>query len=251
MRALYKQPLPASEVEVFPRPVIKPTVAIPRYLCCSITGLILVDPVIASDNQTYEREAIEEWLRENNTSPLTRAELANKTLNENMFAKGAIDDFLTKNPQLKGSDEVYLPKAKLLALRTAIENHDLRRVKDLVVADHRVLARYLAPSRIAFHAACEVGTQEILDYILSQLTAEQIKKIIALPKPDNYQPQAWSHALLAATSSSSSSSSTAGTSAALLASHGTFAAASSSSASSSTSRSSSATRSEPERCCLQ
>jgi hypothetical protein len=38
------------------------------------------DPVIAADGHTYEQEAIEAWLRSHNTSPMTNAQLSNRTV---------------------------------------------------------------------------------------------------------------------------------------------------------------------------
>ena len=40
-------------------------------VCCPITLELLEDPVIAADGHTYTRRAIEDWLKENNTSPKT------------------------------------------------------------------------------------------------------------------------------------------------------------------------------------
>ena len=47
----------------------------------------MVDPVIASDGQTYERATIEEWLAKSDTSPLTREPLEDKTLRENVLVR--------------------------------------------------------------------------------------------------------------------------------------------------------------------
>jgi hypothetical protein len=44
-----------------------------KNLICSLTREIFVDPVIASDGQTYEREAITEWLNSYHWSPTTGA----------------------------------------------------------------------------------------------------------------------------------------------------------------------------------
>lgn len=49
-------------------------------LRCSISGVLLVDPVAAADGQIYEREGITRWLTTNDTSPNTGAVLPNKTL---------------------------------------------------------------------------------------------------------------------------------------------------------------------------
>ncbi len=43
-----------------------------QSLTCSITGMIMKDPVQGNDGNTYERRAIVEWLNRNQTSPITR-----------------------------------------------------------------------------------------------------------------------------------------------------------------------------------
>jgi len=41
-----------------------------EILVCPITQEVTIDPVLTADNHTYERQAIELWLRNNNRSPL-------------------------------------------------------------------------------------------------------------------------------------------------------------------------------------
>lgn len=41
------------------------------YLQCPISHEIMVDPMVAADGHTYEREALARWLSEKNSSPLT------------------------------------------------------------------------------------------------------------------------------------------------------------------------------------
>ena len=41
------------------------------FLQCPISHEIMVDPVVAADGHTYEREALARWLSEKNSSPLT------------------------------------------------------------------------------------------------------------------------------------------------------------------------------------
>ena len=45
------------------------------YLC-PITHEVMMDPVIDPDGYTYERAAIEAWIRSHGTSPFTRAPLS-------------------------------------------------------------------------------------------------------------------------------------------------------------------------------
>ncbi len=44
---------------------------IPEAFVCPITQDMMQEPVVASDGHTYERTAIELWLKNNNTSPMT------------------------------------------------------------------------------------------------------------------------------------------------------------------------------------
>ncbi|KAA6371328.1 MAG: hypothetical protein EZS28_033145, partial [Streblomastix strix] len=45
---------------------------------CPITQEIMVDPVIAEDGISYEREAIVDWLKVNKTSPITRQRMSGR-----------------------------------------------------------------------------------------------------------------------------------------------------------------------------
>ena len=51
---------------------------------CPITAEIMTDPVSTLDGFTYERTAITEWLRTNDTSPSTGAKLESKRLVPNV-----------------------------------------------------------------------------------------------------------------------------------------------------------------------
>ncbi|KAF4317596.1 hypothetical protein BBO99_00006533 [Phytophthora kernoviae] len=45
--------------------------AVPEQLICPITGCSMKDPVVAADGHSYEREAILQWFRNSNMSPMT------------------------------------------------------------------------------------------------------------------------------------------------------------------------------------
>lgn len=73
---------------------------IPNGLECPITGAIMRNPVLAADNLTYEEEAIREWFsRGHNTSPLTRAVLADQNLRPNITVRKIIDDYISHHPE--------------------------------------------------------------------------------------------------------------------------------------------------------
>lgn len=61
-------------------------------LCCPITHELFRDPVLASDGNTYEREAIQEWFSKRSTSPLTNVELRDKTLTPNHLVKKIVQE---------------------------------------------------------------------------------------------------------------------------------------------------------------
>ena len=69
-------------------------------LKCPITTLYLREPVIASDGYIYEKDAINQWIRSNKTSPITREPLSSQ-LNPCHMIKRIIDsleDNLSNNP---------------------------------------------------------------------------------------------------------------------------------------------------------
>ncbi len=48
---------------------------IPKDYICFITGKIMSEPVKTADGDTYEREAVEEFLQIHDTSPKTKQKL--------------------------------------------------------------------------------------------------------------------------------------------------------------------------------
>lgn len=63
-----------------------------RDLTCPITGELLKDPVVATDGHTYERAAIERWLTDHQTSPLTNAPLVSKHLVPNLRLRAIAEE---------------------------------------------------------------------------------------------------------------------------------------------------------------
>ncbi len=59
------------------------------------------DPVICVDGHTYEREAIEMWLRTNSRSPKTNQSLSSTELVTNYAPQGAIDATADMHTSLK------------------------------------------------------------------------------------------------------------------------------------------------------
>eukprot|EP01047_Picozoa_sp_COSAG01_P050771 COSAG01_NODE_5167_length_4438_cov_16.802720_4_plen_333_part_00 len=79
------------------RHVIKAALTeIPRQFLCPITYEVMKEPVVCADGHTYEQEAIEEWLRHHDTSPVTNAVLPMKQTFPNYSLRSAIRDFMAR-----------------------------------------------------------------------------------------------------------------------------------------------------------
>ena len=85
------------------------TIYVPDEFYSPITGELMNDPVSEPEGHTYERSAITKWLSKNNTSPLTRNELAINMLKPNISLKKSIDSIKDKL-----SEEQLKIKSKLL-----------------------------------------------------------------------------------------------------------------------------------------
>lgn len=73
----------------------------PKGYCCQITHCIMRDPVFATDGFTYEREAIEKWLKSHKTSPMTNLPLESKTLIPNKSLKSEIAAYIDEQTRLR------------------------------------------------------------------------------------------------------------------------------------------------------
>jgi uncharacterized protein YegL len=76
-------------------------------LTCSITGLIMKDPVQGNDGHTYERSAIEEWLNRSQTSPITREPMTINNLKVNTNIRYLCDKYHAQNRQKKPSTQSF------------------------------------------------------------------------------------------------------------------------------------------------
>ena len=68
----------------------------PDAFLCPLTLEPMQDPVVTCDGQTYERGAIEQWLAQSSTSPLTGQQLPHLGLAPNVVLRGLICDALER-----------------------------------------------------------------------------------------------------------------------------------------------------------
>jgi len=78
----------------------------PKDWLCPITLDLMTDPVIAPDGHTYERYAIEDWLKINKTSPVTNLPLTSNNLIPNIALRSTIEEMTKKNVKVKHEEPI-------------------------------------------------------------------------------------------------------------------------------------------------
>lgn len=69
-------------------------------LYCPITGDLMTDPVVDAEGNTYERSAIESWIDQKGTSPITRNMATRNDLRPNRSLKSAIADIIASGADI-------------------------------------------------------------------------------------------------------------------------------------------------------
>ena len=105
-------------------------------IICPISHQIMIDPVMTSDGQTYEREVITQWLLTSQTSPLTNAPLANTTLIPNIALRNIIENIIEQGLVSLGEVKQYydakgvqgseFTKKRNLVIKNKIKNSNLK-----------------------------------------------------------------------------------------------------------------------------
>ena len=78
-----------------------------QHLICPITLELFMDPVIAEDGNTYERNAITQWIHQHGTSPITKKPMNIDRLTPNHTIKDSVTYF--KQQQIKANGEPSTP----------------------------------------------------------------------------------------------------------------------------------------------
>lgn len=102
-------PIEMAQVEVKdPAVEVKVEVETPEDFFCPITQELMTDPVMSPDGQNYEKAAIENWLSNHNTDPMTRSPLALDQLYTNTLLKAQIEAW-EKNPGVVDHNNFICP----------------------------------------------------------------------------------------------------------------------------------------------
>jgi hypothetical protein len=94
--ALLDPPMPSASTTTAPSAAVATSAAaddnIPDHFLCPITKMIMIDPVLDAYGHSYEKAAMEQWLSNHDTCPVTGALLPNNTLTKNHALRNAIEE---------------------------------------------------------------------------------------------------------------------------------------------------------------
>src|SRR3989338_968122 len=141
------------------------------HCSCAKSGKIMLDPVIASDGETYEREEIEEWYLTHDTSPKTGEVQSDKRLLPNKAMASLRASLLKLYPELLTSDQLYFSKRLQHQLLQAVQDGDLDRITACITLDERLLTYPLVDTKPLLICALESRRLPIFTAVLEKLGA--------------------------------------------------------------------------------
>ncbi len=95
--------------------------AYPREFVCPISMDLMSDPVVGNDGQTYERSAIETWISQHSTSPITRQPMNLDNLRPNFALRAALERWkLTNEPAPEPVQTLVVPQTKSFEVKSFI-----------------------------------------------------------------------------------------------------------------------------------
>ncbi len=166
--------------------VLKGTkIEIPSEFYCTLTHLVMIDPVSTMEGDTYEREAITKWLETNDTCPNSNVKLENKNLTPNKALKRQIVTFLDNNPFFRAGDELYFPRSIQKSCLNAVEQGDEKELIKLIEQESRLLGKPLegddGSSETLLSKVSRNGPLSLLQIVLKKMGTEGIKRLHTLP----------------------------------------------------------------------
>jgi len=130
---------------------------IPSHFICPISQSLMSDPVLTCDGQMYDRKSIEEWLKNNNTSPVTNLVLENKNLIPAIDIKNQINEF---------KKEKNLVDFQLFI--TTIITKGLERLKTFNYCEDFLNRRYDEENETAIFFAARNNLPNFVQYLLNE-----------------------------------------------------------------------------------
>lgn len=156
---------------------------IPDKFLCPISRQIMLEPVIASDGHTYEKEEIEAWMKRSASpsSPLTRAPLERSfPLKINQYVKSDIAEFVSQNKMKIDDADFYLPTAWKTELIRAVSSRNDAQFEICVKKDARLTQVPIEGNKTLFMLVCERGTPSMIEKTIAALGVDAARKEVLL-----------------------------------------------------------------------
>lgn len=160
----------------------------PKDFVCPITGQIFSDPVTLETGQTYERKAIQEWLKTGNTTcPITRQSISASILPKtNYVLKRLITSWKEQHPEL--AQEFSIPINSPSVKDIQVVSNNMHRLSDSPAhknANDSIRQRStrfmqacvaLSPTSVISQAEVETIINCLKPYISSLCTSEDLQE---------------------------------------------------------------------------
>lgn len=69
----------------------------PKEFLCPLSKKVMIEPIVCSDGETFDRISIENWLEEGKLENPFTGQVIDKVLTENIVLKKIIHDYCEKN----------------------------------------------------------------------------------------------------------------------------------------------------------
>lgn len=176
-----------------PQPMISPkertNLKISADFICSITGEIMLDPVIAADGETYERFALKSWLDVHDTSPKYNVPLEHKQLIPNRNLQRRIKELLDQHPFLfeepNGNDDSVYVAGVLKEMKILMDQKEALKLQQLVEQYPHIVQHSLEGATTLLHLACRGPSPEVLKAVVKGL-GKQIVPILKKYKVEQF-----------------------------------------------------------------
>ena len=137
-------------------------ISIPERFICPISYMIFLDPVIASDGRTYERDCIKKWMETNyNRSPFTNARLREQVY-DNIVLRNEIDEWISSHPTQKEQQYKPVKTENIIDQEGVINFNDLYPPRIIDWRDVDVSALNLNPPKIDWRDLANVDVSALM-----------------------------------------------------------------------------------------
>ena len=134
-------------------------------IICPITHQIFYNPVTIDDGYTYEKQAIEKWLENNKTSPMTKDKITIINFKVNIVIKNIIENYLLENPDKK--EEQF--KEYIVKNNFVWDNFkNLTIIKQKEYLDNCIDLEQYNDGFKPIHFICKYSTPEMIKYIIDK-----------------------------------------------------------------------------------